>query len=77
MGYHYLSAEPDYEHQLPDVEVFRVLCEELLIHSWNGPGYYYAYGGASGCNWNSFPVGPYETEEEALAEARRAAKECK
>ena len=32
-------------------------------------GWFYAYG-FPGCLWDSDPIGPFDTEEEALAEAR-------
>ena len=39
---------------------------------WTGKGYYYAYG-FPGCLWDSDPIGPFETYEKALEDARESA----
>ena len=68
-------------HALPDVEVFKheegdcgiaccLCCKNEKGHIVNLlGGYYYAYG-LPGCLWDSDPVGPFDTYEEALAAAR-------
>ena len=79
MPYYYTdqSREAD-PHALPDVEVFEADQEprEVEKASWfQGDGFYYAHG-SPGCLWDSDPVGPYESEEQALAAAREAAGFC-
>lgn len=80
----YYYTDPDREHEryaLPDVEVFYADWND--VWDWNDaagldeaegdtlyePGYYFAFG-VPGCLWDSDPVGPYDTEEEALEAAR-------
>ena len=80
MSYHYTDKTRETEPTaLPDVEVFYMTDEqalEALTHSSYGfdaeAGHYYAHG-SPGCLWDSDPVGPFDTEEEALKEAREAA----
>ena len=65
---------------LPDVEVFHgTACEEggcgwYDLASCGADdhvnGYFYAFG-FPGCLWDSDPVGPFDTEAEALADARK------
>ena len=82
MSYHY--SNPDREAEsgaLPDVEVFHT---NVLVEGFYDPetnwvkmpdmGYYYAYG-FPGCLWDSDPVGPFDTEVEALTAAREGVEE--
>ena len=79
MPYYYSNPEREQDpHALPDVEIFHMTDEqalEALSQSAYGfdaePGYFYAFG-FPGCLWDSDPVGPFETEEEALKEARES-----
>ena len=84
MPYHYTdpSREAD-PHALPNVEVFASCadCGPNLIHDCGDPtyteegceakseAYFYAFG-FPGCLWDSDPIGPFDTEAEALADAR-------
>ena len=81
----YFYTDPNREsdpHALPDVEVFQtdergyVNGEPFVLPHEPGEraygvrnGWFYAYG-FPGCLWDSDPIGPFDTEEEALAEAR-------
>lgn len=89
MSYHYTDASREADpYALPDVEVFRHAPRGLYKNEggaeWcNGEGYYYARG-SSGFEpdvtgylfWDSDPIGPHDTEEQALAAAREAAGFC-
>ncbi len=46
-------------------------CEESGAegHWFNGIGFYYAFGQV-GCLWDSDPIGPFDSYEQALSEAR-------
>jgi len=66
---------------LPDVEVWKTSDPVPVrlpdigpkeLEWYTDPGFYYAYG-FPGCLWDSDPVGPFDTEEEALEAAREAA----
>jgi len=89
MAYHYTDQSRETEpNALPDVEVFEACadCAPNLIHS-DDPSYraegcnarrlrwYYAHG-SPGCLWDSDPIGPFDTEAEALTAAREAAGFC-
>lgn len=78
MSYEYTDPKREHDpHALPDVEVFHSDCLELTEGDkevdggiiYNGDGFYYAYG-LPGCLWDSDPVGPFETYEEALEDVR-------
>ena len=74
-------SEPEREtdaHALPDVEVFEIWTDgkpsPILVDEDGAtlpPGWYYWYC-LPGCLPDSEPYGPYDSEEEALAEARDA-----
>jgi hypothetical protein len=77
MGYHYINparaADP---HALPNVEVWYAYENELPdfegdpdVGEYLPAGWYYAYG-FPGCLRDSDPCGPFETEEQALEDAR-------
>jgi len=73
MPYHYSDPE-DAQHPtaLPDVEIFdstAILADVTQTEWYTGPGFYYAFG-FPGCLWDSEPIGPYATAEEALQDAR-------
>ena len=53
------------------IEVFTLgeLREDRHREGYNGSGWYYAFG-REGEGWESAPVGPYATGNEALREAR-------
>lgn len=74
MTYYYSdpSRESD-PHALPDVEVFEIeeptLPMEETLFDFSGPGWYYWFC-FPGCMPDSEPVGPYETEELAVADMR-------
>lgn len=84
MSYHYTDeSRASDPHALPDVEVIEQSenqCDKRghPYHDadesclFDGPGFYYAHG-FPGCLWDSDPVGPFDTEAEALKEAREAA----
>ena len=60
------ESEP---HALPDVEVF------WAQYVWSEtPGYYYWFC-YPGCLPDSDPIGPFETEAEALADARESVED--
>ena len=42
---------------------------------YTAPGFYFAFG-FPGCLWDSDPVGPFDTYEQALTEARESAGYC-
>ena len=81
MSYHYSDKTRESDpHAQPDVEIFEQsesecdkrghpyhMSDEPCL--FQGPGYYYAFG-FPGCLWDSDPVGPFDTEQEALAAAR-------
>ncbi len=62
------SREND-PHALADVEIFKA------DHGDEGMRYWYQYG-FPGCMHESDPVGPFDTEQEALAAAREDAGYC-
>ena len=81
----YIYSNPEREtlpHALPNVEVFYADSEQVA--EWNraedadyeagargryGVGYYYAFG-FQGCAWDSEPMGPFDTMQEAIDDAR-------
>ena len=69
----YFYSDPTREsdpHAQPNVEVFDSFEYEDSTIEWNvGEGWYYAFG-FPGCLWDGEPVGPFNTEEEALEAAR-------
>jgi hypothetical protein len=80
MPYYYSDPSREAElHALPDVEVFEATNKDSWAegkdqqtdeHNWyTDLGYYYAFG-FPGCLWDSDPVGPFETEAEALKAIR-------
>ncbi len=75
MPYYYTdpSRETD-PNALPNVVVFdgRPLPGCDPAPWFGGLGFYYAFG-FPGCLWDSDPVGPFDTEAAALADARREA----
>lgn len=78
MTYQYTDASRESDpHALPDVEVFMYgQGEDQRAMEWfEGVGWYYAFG-QIGCLWDSDPTGPFDTEAEALKEAREAAGFC-
>jgi hypothetical protein len=79
MSYHYSdpSRETD-PHALPDFEVFEHTAADgdgWVYPDCDSPahpltmGWYYAFG-FPGCLWDSEPVGPFDTEDEAIDDAR-------
>lgn len=56
----------DDPHTLPDVEVFY----DRGYHPLNGAGYYYCFC-FPGCLPDSDPIGPFNTEVEAIAAAQQ------
>ena len=89
MAYYYIDQSRDSDpHALADVEIFQTdengyLDGEpfVLPHEPGEPaegvalGWFYAYG-MPGYLYDSEPVGPFDTEAEALAAAREAAGYC-
>jgi len=73
MSYEYTNPKRASDpHALPDVEVFHVEKDyefEYYYQGFTELGFYYAYG-FPGCLWDSDPVGPFESYEEALSDAR-------
>ena len=77
MTYKYIDAKRESDpHALPDVEVFELVRpEEFELEefpdgkTWLEPGWYYRYG-MPGYLPDSDPFGPFDTEEEALEDAR-------
>lgn len=80
MSYHYTdeSRESD-DHALPDIEIFY---DDSDVPEWGGeprnydsdgdpiqPGWYY-WSCFPGCMPDSDPMGPYDTEQDALDAAR-------
>ena len=86
MAYHFTDKSRESEpHALPDVEVFEnrdgcpegtrwsgVRCSQNRDGNGCPHGWFYAHG-FPGCLWDSDPVGPFDSEAEALKEARDAA----
>jgi hypothetical protein len=60
-------------HALPNAETHYNRTEDnFFVDEEGNPlpvGWYYAYG-QIGCLWDSAPIGPFDTEEEAIADAR-------
>lgn len=72
----YIYSDPTREtdpHALPDVEVFTLgECKEDHASEWfAGIGWYFAFG-FPGCLWDSDPIGPFNTEQEAINAARES-----
>jgi hypothetical protein len=61
-------------HALPDIETFTHLDYEMDPEEYHGPGWYYWFC-FPGCMPDGDPVGPFETEEAALADAREGMDE--
>jgi len=59
------------DHALPDVEIIYMTPERLkgLSYDTAGTGWYWA-SGFPGCLWDSDPIGPFQTEQEAINDAR-------
>ncbi len=55
-----------------DQECDSCVCEGNIVQATGEKGYFYAFG-LPGCLWDSSPIGPFESEEEALEEAREFA----
>lgn len=76
MTYQYTDpTREDLPHALPDVEVFHCPNDYAMHDDSDNAcphGWYYAHG-FPGCLWDSEPVGPFDTEDEALQAAREAA----
>ena len=80
MPYKYVDPKRENDpHALPDVEIFELdrpkqfdLEEFGGDKTWLEPGWYYQYG-FPGCLSESDPFGPFETEDEALEDAREFA----
>jgi hypothetical protein len=75
MPYHYTDPERESDpHALPDVEVFYQHRPGRLRGVSNTaplyPSGWYWASGFPGCLWDSDPIGPFDTEAEALADAR-------
>jgi len=70
MYYSNRAREQD-PHALPDVEVFYAKAGELRLEECgaNAPGWYWWHC-FPGCLPDSEPMGPYDTESDALADAR-------
>lgn len=71
------SRESD-PHALPDVEVFYRTARAIVLDDWRhedgelmGEGWYWWYC-LPGCMPDSEPNGPFDTEAEALADARQS-----
>jgi hypothetical protein len=73
MSYEYQDEEQEADpHALPSIEVFYVFPDEVDEEGNGGfeePGWYYWWC-LPGCMPDSDPYGPFETEEEALEDAR-------
>lgn len=74
MSYHYLHVSDSINpHKLPNITVDYFEWGEVPIEDWDDapsqPGYYWAYG-FPGCIPDSPYIGPFTTEEEAVADAR-------
>lgn len=70
--YHYSDETRESDaYSLPDVEVFQVGAGELTDSDGEPceAGWYYAFG-FPGCLWDGDPIGPFQSEAEALADAR-------
>ena len=59
------------DHALPDVEIIYMTPERLkgLSYDTADTGWYWA-SGFPGCLWDSDPIGPFPTEQEAINDAR-------
>lgn len=61
------------DHALPNAEtVFNRTVDDSFVDEEGNPlpiGWYYAYG-QIGCLWDSSPIGPFDTEAEAIADAQ-------
>jgi len=91
MPYHYTDeSKASDEPALPDVEVFKSFYDaktqlplgpgsigvfHKLMEDGEPMGWYYAHG-TPGCLWDSDPVGPFDSEADALKAAREAAGFC-
>jgi len=69
------SREND-SHALPDAEVFYMSDHDILVNKWKdddgeymGHGWYY-WACFPGCLPDSDPIGPFESEQAALDDAR-------
>jgi hypothetical protein len=70
MAQHYSNPKRENDpHALPDIETFTHLDVEMDPEHYHGPGWYW-WSCFPGCLPDSDPVGPFETEEAALADAR-------
>jgi hypothetical protein len=85
MAQHYSNpARSNDPHALPDLEVWHQTdpdlgrradpddpgdTDEPPDYYFNGAGWYYAYC-QPGCLWDGDPLGPFDTEAEALVDAR-------
>jgi hypothetical protein len=75
MAQHYSDeSREDDTHALPDVETFHVVRGDDIWEGYglDAEGYYYWYC-FPGCLPDSDPIGPFDTEADALADARRNA----
>jgi len=87
MPYIYSNPERESDpHSLPDCEVFYQTTHAAMLRI-HGPqtmgnclvndadpaleGFYFAFG-SPGCLWDSDPIGPFDTEAEAISDARSA-----
>jgi hypothetical protein len=69
MAWHYMYIQRESEETaLPDLEVFQV--DAQLGQLYNGPGWYY-WTCFPGCLPDGDPNGPFDTETEALEDARQ------
>ncbi len=53
-----------------DADATECECDEFESHSWTPTGGWYWWSCSPGCLPDGEPSGPFETEEEALADAR-------
>lgn len=73
MPYHYSDPKREAEPTtMPDVEIY---WDECAWETRTASGFYYAFG-FPGCLWDSDPVGPFDTEAEALEAARDPEAHC-
>ena len=64
MPYFYVDSDAETDQfKLPDVEIW------YTQENYKQRGFFYAYG-FPGCLHDSEPVGPFNTEQEALTDAR-------
>lgn len=69
MGYVYSDPKRQHEvHALPNVEVYYL--EHWNADAEDGQGWYWRPG-FPGCLPDGDPIGPFETEAEAIADAQR------